>query len=1076
MFLAAMKRGDWVLLDELNLAPQSVLEGLNACFDHREEVYLPELGMTVRAPSTFRVFCAQNPMAEGGGRKGLPQSFLTRFSRVYVDSMTTEDMEEIALSSFASSSSMSPPQDAIKTTASTSSLSQNVEVLSLQEEQHVIKKEGERECDLIPSVADYVPRMVQLIRLLQSQIVDEHAYARQGAPWEFNLRDVFRWCELVKLYWDRVLTLDNLTFARVIGKVDAAPVQRSSSMAADYIVAEAAYSLFVARLREKSDKQAVCEAFLKVFGYHMELHLHGRLSFFLSTNDEKVPTGVVVGNVRFREFKSSHMADVAASTLYLSSSRASAPLLGNLGGSHLMQTLAQAVRLRWPVLLVGPSGSGKRRAVRALASATGRQVLEFSATSSTDSTELLGSFEQSSSVRAFYRAMELVTDVVADLLLVALHSLRGDSDDKSSVSGDANFRAIVEEGSSLLSIARLQSVDILANNLMGLPGGATLDDTLQELMICLGKACSLYEVLDATPNMVKAVNSSEMTGANEVSMWKNSLTSAQRLLSICFQREGFDAHLEKESTRRIKGSKRKERGRFDPPDHKKSHSVSPTPAKNETAGFEWVDGVVVKAVERGHWLLIDNVNLCSASVLDRLNSLLEPDGTLLLTEGGKGRTITPHKGFRIFLTMDAQYGEISRAMRNRCLEVAVASSDQENSVDALMDVVQSIGCVQIPSGLSPVVSLVEAFGATKHDSLLSPGVPRAHYVSRLLHMLSLETSTGCGVVEGLKRAVMFVLPPLVPILEEILANTQSRQIDNDDFSPSELFGSAIVSSSILPPRISSCLALLAHALGVVDDSTMSGIHSPNSALASFREVAHRAVRERELAASGALYTNLIADKRLIEIVDGYADFEKSSLIDSLLLELVYALYQCIEKNIDKGRGGGSWHVHLVCELLLSLSNTQPSSREHPQSVHEKFAELWATHEVNLATLATYGSEAMVCRESVETLFLPTESSDGYGNSQVSIASIVKWMAFGDSTIMARLLQQRQETQLQQDVSRALTITPQTRFSSLYSLACALESDRLVLDTPEAMILLATLKLTRACSVTARESSRARSSS
>ena len=38
VFLAALKRGDWVLLDELNLAPQSVLEGLNACFDHREEV------------------------------------------------------------------------------------------------------------------------------------------------------------------------------------------------------------------------------------------------------------------------------------------------------------------------------------------------------------------------------------------------------------------------------------------------------------------------------------------------------------------------------------------------------------------------------------------------------------------------------------------------------------------------------------------------------------------------------------------------------------------------------------------------------------------------------------------------------------------------------------------------------------------------------------------------------------------------------------------------------------------------------------------------------------------------------
>ena len=37
-FLAAMEAGHWVLLDELNLASQSVLEGLNAVFDHRGEV------------------------------------------------------------------------------------------------------------------------------------------------------------------------------------------------------------------------------------------------------------------------------------------------------------------------------------------------------------------------------------------------------------------------------------------------------------------------------------------------------------------------------------------------------------------------------------------------------------------------------------------------------------------------------------------------------------------------------------------------------------------------------------------------------------------------------------------------------------------------------------------------------------------------------------------------------------------------------------------------------------------------------------------------------------------------------
>ena len=43
IFLKAMQEGHWVLLDELNLAPQSVLEGLNACLDHRGEVYLPEI-------------------------------------------------------------------------------------------------------------------------------------------------------------------------------------------------------------------------------------------------------------------------------------------------------------------------------------------------------------------------------------------------------------------------------------------------------------------------------------------------------------------------------------------------------------------------------------------------------------------------------------------------------------------------------------------------------------------------------------------------------------------------------------------------------------------------------------------------------------------------------------------------------------------------------------------------------------------------------------------------------------------------------------------------------------------------
>lgn len=67
----------------MNLASQSVLEGLNAVLDHRGELYIPELGRTFIIESKkTKLFACQNPMSEGGARKGLPKSFLNRFLQV----------------------------------------------------------------------------------------------------------------------------------------------------------------------------------------------------------------------------------------------------------------------------------------------------------------------------------------------------------------------------------------------------------------------------------------------------------------------------------------------------------------------------------------------------------------------------------------------------------------------------------------------------------------------------------------------------------------------------------------------------------------------------------------------------------------------------------------------------------------------------------------------------------------------------------------------------------------------------------------------------------------------------------
>jgi midasin len=116
------------------------------------------------------------------------------------------------------------------------------------------------------------------------------------------------------------------------------------------------------------------------------------------------------------------------------------------------------------------------------------------------------------------------------------------------------------------------------------------------------------------------------------------------------------------------------------------------PAQIEKAQFEWVDGLLVSALQRGDWLVLDNANLCSPSVLDRLNSLLEPNGYLSInehpTENGEPRIVWPHLDFRIFLTMDPRHGELSRAMRNRSIELfimhePVVDHDQTTPTHAL---------------------------------------------------------------------------------------------------------------------------------------------------------------------------------------------------------------------------------------------------------------------------------------------------------------------------------------------------------------------------------------------------------
>ncbi len=70
--------------------------------------------------------------------------------------------------------------------------------------------------------------------------------------------------------------------------------------------------------------------------------------------------------------------------------------------------------------------------------------------------------------------------------------------------------------------------------------------------------------------------------------------------------------------------------------------------------FEWQDGPLVQAMEKGGVFLIDEISLAEDSVLERLNSVLEMEQTLMLPEKGGANvdTIKAHENFIIIATMN----------------------------------------------------------------------------------------------------------------------------------------------------------------------------------------------------------------------------------------------------------------------------------------------------------------------------------------------------------------------------------------------------------------------------------------
>lgn len=113
------------------------------------------------------------------------------------------------------------------------------------------------------------------------------------------------------------------------------------------------------------------------------------------------------------------------------------------------------------------------------------------------------------------------------------------------------------------------------------------------------------------------------------------------------------------------------------------HRIRNAETLNTGGHFEWVDSKIVKSFKLGQFICLEHVNLCSSAILDRLNPIFEPNGSLLLSEKGvsidnEPEIVRKHHDFRAFLTLDPKNGEISRAMRNRCIELSIIKETYSN--------------------------------------------------------------------------------------------------------------------------------------------------------------------------------------------------------------------------------------------------------------------------------------------------------------------------------------------------------------------------------------------------------------
>nr|KAJ0194819.1 hypothetical protein LSAT_V11C700343310 [Lactuca sativa] len=578
VFITALKNGDWILLDEINLAPPETLqrvigvledEGGSLCLAERGDVdYIS------RHPN-FRIFACMNP-ATDAGKRDLPLFLRNRFTEYFMDDVLEDEDLKLFINRFMEAADN--------------------------------------------SVKDITTKILKFYKIAKKESEERLQDGANQKP-QYSLRSVYRAMEYTK------------KARRAFGFLKAI---------------YDGFSMFFLTMLDPPSANLMKKL---ITGYLLDGKDPTHVSF---------DRYIVVGkNTKNDEFLENYVLTKSV--------------------RDQLSNLACAIFIgRYPVLLQGPTSSGKTSLVQYLAAITGHEFVRINNHEHTDLQEYLGSYITDASGRLVFQEGVLVKAV-------------------------RNGHWIVLDELNLAPSDVLEALNRL------------LDDN-RELYVP-----ELCETIHAHPDFMLFATQNPPT-----------FYGGRKMLSRAFRNRFVEIHVDEipqdelstilENRCKIPGSYAKKmiEVMIDLQKHRQSSKVFAGKHGYITPRdlFRWADrfrmfGKSYEDLGRdGYYLFVNLFN-----VLDRINSLVEQSGSITVNEcgtiEGKPMVLHPHPQFRMFLTVNPTYGEVSRAMRNRGVEIYMMQPYGENE---LIDVKRFLALSDIP-GEHLVNAMAKAHLSAKRDGL-----------------------------------------------------------------------------------------------------------------------------------------------------------------------------------------------------------------------------------------------------------------------------------------------------------------------------------------------------------------------